>query len=142
MTVTTFYGNPAHDCGGAQVRARCRQLATVVTISGAIDDSNVDGITDYAKHFVLAEKPFVLDLSGVSSFAAHGISLLDSLADDCDAIGVEWRLIASEPVVRTVSACADPAAIPAAGSVPDALGEFAELTRSRRRLLPILTKTA
>lgn len=142
MTVTTFYGNPAHDCGSAQMRARCRQLATVVTITGTIDDCNVAGVTEYARHFVLAEKPFVLDLSGVSVFAVQGISLLDSLADDCDAAGVEWRVIASDPVVRILSAYSDTTGIPASGSVPDALGEFAELSLSRRRLLPLLTKTA
>ena len=64
-----MYGNPAVECDGAQMRALCRQLATVVTVSGEINETNVECIGDYAKRFVLMEKPFVLDLSGVSSFS-------------------------------------------------------------------------
>jgi anti-anti-sigma factor len=143
MTVTTFhYGNPVHDCGPAQMRARCRQLATVVTISGEIDDSNTDLIAEYVRHNILAEKPFILDLSGVNYVSAHSISLFDTVAELCDAVAVEWRLIASPPVARALDSYGDQAGALTAESVPDALEEFAELSRSRRRLLPLLTKTA
>ena len=71
-----MYGNPALDCSGAQMRALCRQLATVVTVSGEVNESNLDVITAYARRFVLTEKPFVLDLTGVSSFSPECISLL------------------------------------------------------------------
>ncbi|MBS1691463.1 MAG: STAS domain-containing protein [Actinobacteria bacterium] len=142
MTVTTFrYGNPARDCGRAQLRAHCRQLATVVTVTGAVDEANADAIVEYAAHNILAEKPFVLDLSGVSCFSPQGISLLRALSRECGATGVDWRLIAGDEVARVLVAYAA-ADIPTAESVPDALAEFAEFNRSRRRLLPILTKTA
>ena len=36
-----MYGNQAVDCNGAQIRAVCRQLATVVTVTGDIDESNL-----------------------------------------------------------------------------------------------------
>ena len=74
MTATFRYGNPAFDCDGAQLHAHCRQLATVVGISGAIHPNNLDRLTAYASRFILGDKPFVLDLSGVRSFtvtAAH-----------------------------------------------------------------------
>ena len=71
-----MYGNQAVDCDGAQMRALCRQLATVVTVTGDISDANVDHISACAKRFVLTEKPFVLDLSGVNSFSTECISLL------------------------------------------------------------------
>ena len=94
-----MYGNPAVDCDGAQMRALCRQLATVVTVNGDVNDTNVDRISGYAKRFILMEKPFVLDLSGVTSFSTECISLLYSLDEDCAHAGVEWSIVASQPVV-------------------------------------------
>ena len=137
-----MYGNPAVDCDGAQMRALCRQLATVVTVSGDINDTNVDRISAYAKRFVLMEKPFVLDLSGVNSFSPECISLLYNLDEDCHRAGVEWSIIASQPVHRTLRLSGERETFPTAGSVPEALHHFADSIGERRRLLPLLTKTA
>ncbi len=52
-----MYGNPAFECGGAQVRTVCRQLATVVTVQGVVDDSNIEKVTALALRFIIAEKP-------------------------------------------------------------------------------------
>jgi len=73
MTTTFRYGNPAFDCDGAQIHAHCRQLATVVGVSGAIHPDNLDRLTAYASRFILGDKPFVLDLSGVLRFAATAV---------------------------------------------------------------------
>ena len=48
-----MYGNPTFDCDGAQIRACCRQLATVVTVTGDLNDTNIDHVTEHAKRFVL-----------------------------------------------------------------------------------------
>jgi anti-anti-sigma regulatory factor len=133
-----MYGNPAFDCAGAQLHGVCRQLATVVTVDGVVDDTNVERVTALALRFVIAEKPFVLDLSGVSSFSAHSVSLLYAVDESCFNNGVEWSLTASEPVLQTVRASG--AAFPVAETVPDALHRFADSIDERRRLLPILTK--
>ncbi len=69
-----MYGNPAFDCDGAQIRACSRQLATVVTVTGDLDDANLEKVSQYTKRFVLREKPVVLDLSGVSSATPHIVS--------------------------------------------------------------------
>jgi hypothetical protein len=133
-----MYGNPTFDCDGAQIHALCRQLATVVKVDGVIDENNVERVTAFARRFVLAEKPFVLDLSGVSSWAAQCVSLLDAVDETCVHFGVEWSLIASQPVLRAVHAYE--ANIPLAESVADALHQFADDIDERRRLLPLLTK--
>jgi anti-anti-sigma regulatory factor len=133
-----MYGNPAFDCTGAQLHAVCRQLATVVTVDGVIDDTNVERVTALALRFVIAEKPFVLDLSGVTSFSAHGVSLLSAVDEACFNNGVEWSLTAGEPVLQTVRASG--ATFPVTETVPDALHHFADSIDERRRLLPILTK--
>ena len=137
-----MYGNPAIECDGAQVRACSRQLATVVTVTGDLDDVNLDKVSQYTKRFVLREKPVVLDLSGVSSATPHIISLLSELDDACCAAGVEWSLIASQPVSRAVHTFDDRVELPTVESVADALHNFADAMMERRRLLPLLTKSA
>jgi anti-anti-sigma regulatory factor len=137
-----MYGNPAYECDGAQVRACSRQLATVVTVTGDLDDANLDKVSQYTKRFVLREKPVVLDLSAVSSATPHIISLLSDIDDACVAAGVEWSLIASQPVNRAVHIFDDRIELPTMASVADALHHFADVTLERRRLLPLLTKSA
>jgi anti-anti-sigma regulatory factor len=137
-----MYGNQAVDCDGAQMRAVCRQLATVVTVTGDINDTNVDHISAYARRFVLTEKPFVLDLTGVNSFSPECISLLYAIDENCVHAGVEWSVVASQPVNRTLRLFGEGETFPTVGSVADALHHFADSIGERRRLLPILTKTA
>jgi anti-anti-sigma regulatory factor len=137
-----MYGNQAVDCDGAQMRAVCRQLATVVTVTGDITELNVDLISAYSRRFVLSEKPYVLDLSGVTSFSPECISLLYTVDDDCDHVGVEWSVVAGQPVHRTLRLFGEGDTFPVVGSVAEALHHFADRIGERRRLLPILTKTA
>lgn len=135
-----MYGNPTFDCGGADIRAHCRQLATVVTIRGALDDLNVERASRYARRFILAEKPFVLDMGDVTSFTREALSLLFTVDDVCTAAGVDWSLVASRSVEQTLRDCG--IEFTAAGSVPEALNHFADAMVARRQLLPLLTKTA
>jgi anti-anti-sigma regulatory factor len=137
-----MYGNPALDCSGAQMRALCRQLATVVTVSGEVNESNLDVITAYARRFVLTEKPFVLDLTGVSSFSPDCISLLFTVDEDCDHAGVDWSVVCSQHVHRTLRLFGEGETFPTVGSVAEALHDVADRIGERRRLLPLLTKTA
>src|SRR3954453_8551352 len=90
------------DCGGAQIRAHYRHLATVVTIRGEIDAVNVDRVGQYVRRFVLGNDPLVLDLTGVSHFSPAGISLLCTIDEDCYAAGVQWTLVASPAVIEVL----------------------------------------
>ena len=137
-----MYGNPPFECNGAQLRVCSRQLATVVTVTGDLTDANLDRVSQYAKRFVLREKPVVLDLSGVNSATPHIVSLLCDVDDACCAAGVEWSLIASQPVTRAVRTFDDRVVLPTVASVADALNQFADAMMERRRLLPLLTKSA
>lgn len=133
-----MYGNPAFECAGATLHAVCRQLATVVTVDGVIDEINLDRLTALALRFVIPEKPYILDLGHVESFATHAVSLLSAIDERCYHRDVEWALIAGEPVRRALQNCT--MTFPLADSVPDAMHEFAERLEERRRLLPLLTK--
>ncbi|MDT5400093.1 MAG: hypothetical protein QOK33_3324 [Mycobacterium sp.] len=136
------YGNPALDCERAQMSALCRQLATIVSVAGEVDDANIGRVTQYAARYVLCEKPFVLDLSGVDSFSDRAVSLLYAIDDASYGVGVEWAVVASPAVIRVMSNYGDPADFHTVNSVPEALHHFADATAARRRLLPIMTKSA
>jgi anti-anti-sigma regulatory factor len=136
------YGNPALDCDRAQMSAVCRQLATVVSLSGELDHTNIGRVTEYATRFVLCEKPFVLDLSDVTIFADSAIALLYAVDEACYDAGVEWAFVASPAVHVVMDHYGNPAAFHTVDSVPEALHRFADASAARRRLLPIFTKSA
>jgi anti-anti-sigma factor len=138
-----LYANSTRGCGGAQMRAHCRHLATVVTIRGEIDDANVDRISEYARRLILAENPLILDLSDVDSFAATGISLFYTVEEDCREAGLEWMLIPSNAVSARLRDYDDETTFPIARSVHEALQHFADVIAMRRQLLlPLVRKTA
>jgi anti-anti-sigma factor len=131
------------DCNGAAVRAQCRHLATVVTITGAVDATNVDQVTEYARRFILPDKPFVLDLAGLDNFSAQGLRLLYRIDDACSAAGLEWAVIRSQAVTQVLLIADEESSFFTAGSVHEALHYFADANTARRRLLlPLLTKSA
>jgi anti-anti-sigma factor len=139
-TVTTRHGYGTFHCGGAQIRAHCRHLATVVTIRGEIDAVNVDRVSEYVRRIVLGSNPVVLDLSDASHFAAAGLSLVHGLDEECRVAGVEWTLVASAAVAALLG---DQVEFPIARSVREALRTLADAIVDRRRLvLPLIKKTA
>jgi anti-anti-sigma factor len=149
--VTTRRGNGTFDCGGAQIRAHCRHLATVVTIRGEIDAVNVDRVSEYIRRFIFGKNPVVLDMSDVSHFAGAGISLLYSLDEACCAAGVEWTLVPSPAVIELLGDGCDEdgaqdengAMFPMTRSVHEALRNLADAIVSRRQLvLPLVRKMA
>jgi hypothetical protein len=68
--------------------------------------------------------------------------VLCDVDDACSVAGVEWSLIASQPVTRAVRIFDDRFELPTVESVADALHNFADAMLERRRLLPLLTKSA
>jgi anti-anti-sigma regulatory factor len=131
------------ECGGAAVRVQCRHLATVVTVSGAVDTNNADRVGDYARRFMLPDTPFVLDLSGVDTFAPQAVRLLHGIDAACSAAGFEWAVIPSQAVSLTLLVTHEDATFPAAESLHEALHYFADATTARRHLLlPLLHKSA
>lgn len=141
MATVFRYGNPAVEFAGAQVRSQCRQLATVVAVAGEITEKNVDQLIRHVTRSIISEKPYVLDLSAVTSFAPIAMSLLTAVDEACRRTGDEWMLIAGEPVADTLHSSST-VLYPIADSVPDALQCFSDVITERRRLLPVLAKSA
>ncbi|MHA7649784.1 STAS domain-containing protein [Mycobacterium sp. ML4] len=133
------------DCAGAQIRAHCRHLATVVAIRGEIDAVNVDQVGEHIRRFVLNDNPVVLDLSEVTHFSSAGFALFAVLDEECRAAGVEWMIVANPIVSGLLGDCGDPAEapLPVTRSVHEALRYVAEgITRRRQLVLPLVKKSA
>lgn len=130
------------DCNGAQIRAHCRQLATIVTIRGEIDAVNVDQIGEHVRRFVLRDNPVVLDLSAVTHFSSAGMALFCVLDEECRAAGAEWMIVAN-PVVRALLGDPAEAPYPVTASVHEALRNLAEgITWRRQSILSLVKKSA
>jgi anti-anti-sigma factor len=131
------------DCGGAEVRAHCRHLATVLTVRGEIDAVNVERVSHCLQRFIVGDNPLVLDISEVSHFAGAGFALLHTFDEDCRRAELEWTLVASADVIEQLVAGDGDAVFPTAGSIPEAFGDLADAVVYRRRLaLPLFRKTA
>lgn len=140
---TAASGRSASGCNGAQIRAQYRHLATVVTVSGAIDSENVDQVSRYSRRFIMQDKPFVLDLRGVDYFAPQGVAFLHQVDEDCRMAGLEWALVVGPMVGRVLRIVDEETTFCVAASVHAALNTFADDISARRRLLlPLLSKTA
>lgn len=130
------------DCGGAQVRAHFRHLATVVTIHGEIDVVNVDRVRAQVRRFVLGTDPLVLDLGEMDQFAPVGIGLLCRLDEDFRTAGVQWTLVASPAVIELLGDEAR-AIFPITLSVREALRNRADaIVRRRQQMLSLIRKSA
>lgn len=103
----------------------------------------MDQLSEHARRFVLASEALVLDLSGVTSFAAAGIWLLCVLDGDCRAAGVEWTLIESASVHDLLGDFDEDAMFPTSPLVDQALHALADGNDQRRQaLLPLFEKSA
>jgi anti-anti-sigma factor len=122
------------DHDGVEVRAQCRHLATVLTISGDIDTRSIDRVTAYATALVPVGNALLLDLSGVTFFAAQSISVLIAVDDACHSAELPWALVTSHAVDRVLRISEDDNILPVASSVPDAMQYFVHLTRVRRQV--------
>lgn len=133
------------ECSGAQIRAHCRHLATVVTVRGEIDAVNADQVAAQVRRFILGTDPVVLDLSGVSHFGPAGISLLYTVDEGCRAASVEWKLVPSPAVIELLGrGCEeddDAAGFPIARSEHEALRSVADAIANRRQLVLTLIRT-
>lgn len=135
---TSRYGDLAVDYRGAHAWAYLRHAATIVAIKGRIDSANVERLTEYALRFVTADRPFALDLTGLTSLTAGAAPLLAGIADRCGAAGTGWVLVAGESVQRRLSEAlseADVASLPLVATLAEAEHQFDEAIQSRRRAL-------
>jgi anti-anti-sigma factor len=122
---TSHSGNCTVDCNGAQMRAHCRDEVTVVKVTGDIDATNIDRFYDYTHRFLRETLGLVLDLSEVDFLCARGISVLNTLDQECRTARTYWAIVGS-PFVRRLLHIGDPSdALPTASSERQGLDAIA-----------------
>ena len=108
-------------CGQAQLAARARPGATVVTVSGEIDATNGDCIGDYLSRYVSCGLPLVVDMTEVEFLGVQGLQALFALGADCAKLHLDWALAASHAVSRILRVGDHAGDLPAANSLNEAL---------------------
>lgn len=135
--------NPVFRCGGAEVRACSRHLATVVAIRGDVTAKNLAQVTARAQRFLLCDTSFILDLSELESVLPEGSALLTAIDDACTAANVEWALVSGSAADALFDVDIRDRMLPVVDSVADALHDFADARMARRDLLlPLLHRSA
>jgi anti-anti-sigma factor len=122
------------DRGRVDMRAQLRHLATILTISGDIDATNIDRVSAYATRLVPVGNALLLDLSGVAFSAAQSISVLVAVGDACDKAESPWALVTSHAVDRVLRISGHDDILPVVSSVPDGMQYFADLARVRQQV--------
>jgi anti-anti-sigma factor len=137
--VASRYGDVTADCDGVEIQVHLRHLATVVTISGDVDATNIVRVTGAVTRLVEVGNALLVDLSGVGFFAAHSLSALLAIDAACQHAELPWALVTSHAVNRALrlSECSE--IVPTVSSVPAAMQYFARLTRMRGQV-PLTTK--
>lgn len=140
---TSRYGDPAADYAGAHIWAHSRHTATVVSIAGRVDATNVEDLIAHITRLSAPGTPLVLDLSGVTAFPRPAVRLLETLTDRFSHAGVQWALVPGAAVARRLATLSGEVLLPIVASAVEAEHDFDDaVLRRRRLLLPLLRKSA
>jgi len=130
-------------CGGAEVRACSRHLATVVAVHGEVTVDNLSEVTAHTLRFLLCDTSFILDLSELESVVPEGSALLAAIDDACTAADVEWAMVSGPAADDLFQRDIRDRMLPVVDCVADALHDFADARMTRRDLLlPLLHRSA
>jgi anti-anti-sigma factor len=125
---------------GVCLRSHTLHGATVVSVTGELDASNIDHLTDYVRPCLTRGSSLVLDLSQLDFLGAQGIQSLFGIADECERNGTEWALVPSHPVSRLLRICDKQARVPSVRSIDQAL-ELVSAPARMRGLLQLVPKS-
>ena len=77
----------------------------VVTVEGELDAANITEFTDYIQVRLRNADKLVLDLSGVTFFAAEAFSAVHKVSVQAASQGARWNLLSSGAVARMLEIC-------------------------------------
>ena len=121
--------------GVLEMEALCRHRATVLTVSGCVDDTNIEGLGIYVARHALIGNAVILDLSSVTAFDTQAMSVFYALDEACDAAEVPWMVVPSLVVDQALHVAGFYDALAMASSVPLAMRHLTRLARVRRHAL-------
>lgn len=90
--VASRYGDLAGARDGVEIQAYLSHLATVVTISGDVDATNIARVTADVTCLVEVGNALLVDPSAVGFFAAHSLSVLLAIDAACQHAELPWAL--------------------------------------------------
>lgn len=126
---TTFF-----DCGRARMRAKIDTGLTVISISGEIDASNADELSQRSRGLTSDRGALIADLADVDFIALDGLHALFALNAQCVRTGATWALITSHAVNRLLRVADHDKLLPAVGSATQALLLIRRSSRGHRSL--------
>jgi len=137
-TVSATSGDPEDNAEDIGLRIEHRRGATVVTVSGELDASNIHHLSDCTHRFASGDRPFVLDLSELDFLAAQGMRVLFGLDEECEQTRVKWALVPGRPVARLLRICDRDGRLPTVLSIDQALQGFSGHGHGRQQLLQLV----
>lgn len=90
---------PLH-CHGAVVKVRLEGPGIVVAVSGDIDATNSDQVSEYVHRFVSGDRALIVDFTDIGFLGVQGLRALLALADACRRAGVDCAVVAGQSVHR------------------------------------------
>ena len=119
------------ECRGAWVRAQIRSVATIITVTGCVDGTNVQLVADHMRRFTTLDTPLIVDLHNTDAGHRNTVDrLVAQFGDRCKERDIAWVLVAEDGN----QALSDPESVMFAHSVADALEHFARVISARRHL--------
>lgn len=122
------------DCGGARLRAKTDTGLAVISISGEIDASNVEGVNRHVRELESDCGALIVDLADVDFIAIDGLRALFALNMQCARTGTTLALIASQAVNRLLRVGDHERLLPVVGSATEALLVIRRSGRGHRPL--------
>ena len=120
--------------GRARMTAKAFDGLTVISLSGDIDASNAEPVSEHIRGFVTLRCPIVLDLSDLDFLGVEGIRGLFALGEACAGAKAGWAVVTSHAVRRLLRVADREGRVPAARSVTEALTRLHVRGRGRRLL--------
>ncbi len=77
----------------------------VITVEGELDAANTTQFSEYVQLRLRHADKLVLDLSGVTFFAAEAFSAFHKVSVQAAGQNVQWKLLTSAPVDRMLQIC-------------------------------------
>jgi anti-anti-sigma factor len=93
----------APDWPTAVVKVELDGPGVVVALSGEIDASNADQVSDYIHRSVPDCPAVIVDVSDVGFLGVQGLRALMAMGEQCGRAGVAWAVVASQSIVRAAA---------------------------------------
>lgn len=119
------------ECRGAWVRAQIRSVATIVTVTGCVDGTNVELVGDHVVRFTTLDTPLIVDLHDTRAGHRNTVDrLIGQFAKRCTERNIDWVLVDEDGT----GSLSEVESVQRAPSVADALEHFVRVISARRHL--------